>query len=262
MMRKADFHTHTTFSDGRGTVRQVVETASTLGIDVLAITDHYDPNDFRPSISNLTEEALLAHFEEIRALGQEFGITVLCGVETTPLPSGMLAMRSPLIEACDVLITSCHYLPFEGDIEPGVFFNDRYWDMYKEFMLMMAAGPGQILGHCEDYLPIERFIEGLETTYDERRSICRRIVERYLDRAYIEALGHALLATDKACELHCATKTPRPWVIQQLADMNVRFTPGSDSHGLGTVGKTEWAYTMAQEVKGYLCTGKEDLYGR
>ncbi len=261
MMHKADFHTHTTFSDGKASVKQVIEAALLQRVNVLAITDHFDPNDFRHSISCLTEEALMDHFGQIRTLGHELGITVLCGVETTPLPSGTLDMSPALIQACDLIITSCHYIPYEGKIEPGVFFNDRYWEMYKESMIVMAAGPGDILGHCEDYLPIERFIEGLDTTYEERRAICLSIVEKYLDRAYMEKLAQALLSSGKICELHCATETPRRWVIEYLVSRKVRFSPGSDAHGLTHVGRTDWAYTVARETGANLCTSKEALRG-
>ncbi|MDQ2830729.1 MAG: PHP domain-containing protein, partial [Chloroflexota bacterium] len=37
---RCDPHTHTTYSDGLGTPREVVETAIARGLDVIAVTDH------------------------------------------------------------------------------------------------------------------------------------------------------------------------------------------------------------------------------
>jgi histidinol phosphatase-like PHP family hydrolase len=261
-MRKADFHTHTTFSDGHNSIHEVLEAAARASIEVLAITDHFDPNDYRPAIAGLTEPALLDHFRAIREAARNYDLQVLCGVETTPLPDGSLALSPGAITQCEVIITSCHYLPYDGELKPGEFFNDRYWSVYKECMLAMADGAGHILGHCEDYLPIERLIHGLATTYTQRRTICLEIVNRYLDRPYIEKLAANLSRSGKMCELHCATQTPREWVARLLATKGVRFSPGSDAHAADQVGKTEWAYHFADSVNGNLCSEKKDFYGQ
>ena len=47
---KADFHLHTTASDGSLTPSQVVEWAKRTGLEVIAITDHEDSE--RPTCSN------------------------------------------------------------------------------------------------------------------------------------------------------------------------------------------------------------------
>jgi len=261
-MCKADFHTHTTFSDGRNSIREVLEAAAAASVEVLAITDHFDPNDYRPAIAGLTETALLHHFQAIRETARDFNLQVLCGVETTPLPDGTLALSAAVVAQCEVIITSCHYIPYDGELQPGQFFNDRYWDMYRECMLAMAGGEGHILGHCEDYLPIERLIHGLGTTYAQRRAICLEIVNRYLNRPYIEKLADNLRKSGKICELHCATKTPREWVAQLLATKGVRFSPGSDAHSTDQVGQTEWAYQLMGLVDGYLCSERKDLNGQ
>jgi len=260
-MRKADFHTHTLFSDGRNSIREVIEAAVSASVEVLAITDHFDPNDYRPAIAGLTETMLLHHVQTVREIAREFDVQVLCGVETTPLPDGTLAISPLAISQCDLIITSCHYVPYDGEVCPGEYFNDGYWNTYKECMLAMAAGAGHILGHCEDYLPIERFIHGLGTTYAQRRAICLEIVERYLDRAYVQKLAYNLNKSGKVCELHCATQTPREWVIRLLAAEGVRFSPGSDAHGAAHIGMTDWAYRIAGLSGGFLCTERKDFHG-
>ncbi|HPY11254.1 MAG TPA: PHP domain-containing protein [Sphaerochaeta sp.] len=261
-LKRADLHTHTTFSDGRGSLEAVVASAKEQSLEVLAITDHYDAHDFRPKIALLEAESLLEHFTAIRALSVPDDLILYCGLETTPLPNGLLDIEPEVLAVCDLIITSCHYIPFEGEIVPGEYFNDQYWALYKEIMLLMAAGEGDIVGHCEDYLPIERFIEGLDTTYADRREICRAIVDRYLDRAYVDAFADRLLSSGKLCELHCATETPRGWVIQRLADRGVRFTPGSDAHAVSHVGMTAWAYTVSNATGAVLCTTLEEIHDR
>ncbi len=242
---KMDLHTHTVFSDGKATVAELLHQASVAGVDLLAVTDHFDPNDYRPSIANLSEEALLTHFDLIKGLSESYpDMVVLCGIETVPLADGTLDLSQEVKARCDLVVTSCHYLPYRKALVPGDFFTDEYWELFKQTMLSMAAGEGDILGHCEDYLPIKEFLCGMNTTFSERREICRRIVDRYCDEQYVHALADALVGSGKSCELHCATQTPREWVIERMADRGVTFTVGTDSHSLDSVGQVSWAYDM------------------
>ncbi|MFA0777766.1 MAG: hypothetical protein PVTTEEND_001480, partial [Candidatus Fervidibacter sp.] len=39
-----DFHTHTTFSDGRDSVWEMARTADAVGLDAIALTDHLEPD--------------------------------------------------------------------------------------------------------------------------------------------------------------------------------------------------------------------------
>ncbi|AEC01724.1 PHP domain protein [Parasphaerochaeta coccoides DSM 17374] len=261
-MIRSDFHVHTVFSDGRNTISDVLRLAAQRNIGTLAITDHFDPRDWRPAIASISELALLRHFQEIREESTRQKIDVLCGLETTPDSDGRLTFSTLVRQASLPIITSCHYIPDAPAAIPGEYFNDHYWKTCKEFMLQMALGEGDILGHCEDYLPIEPLIEGMGTTYEIRRRICAEIVDRYFDRPYVEKLADNLLSSGKCCELHSATRTPREWVVRLLAQRGVPFTPGSDAHGEALVGNTGWAYEIAERTGAHLISGRKELYER
>ncbi len=246
-MKHVDYHTHTTFSDGTGTIREMLAKAAELGLDTIAITDHFDLNDPRPHISNITADALLNHFAEIKEAAHDFSTNVLCGIETTPLPGGKLDITDDVRKSCDLIITSCHYMKYDGIINPGEFFNDRYWEQFKEIVLETALAEGDIFGHVEEYLPIKEMIEGLNTTFAQRREICRSIADRYFDRPFFEKLTDNLKKSGKACELHCETSTPREHVIEYMSRNGIRFTPGSDAHTVNHLGKVDWAYAMAEK---------------
>lgn len=243
-----DLHVHTTFSDGKDSVSDMLGYAVLRGIKILAITDHFDPNDYRKEISGLTLDSLFDHFAEIRVIAGKAGdIDVLCGIETSPGISGKICVPKEVVATCDVIITSCHYIEGEYGICPGHFFNDDYWNAYKRYMIAMAAGDGDILGHMEGYLPIKPFLAGMTTTYAERQEISRQIVEHYCDDLFVDKIIEALKFSGKSCELHCATETPRESVIEKMAHAGITFTFGSDAHSISSVGRVSWACSMAKK---------------
>jgi predicted metal-dependent phosphoesterase TrpH len=66
---KADLHMHSTYSDGRYTMRELVEEAAQKNLDVIAITDHDVVGDIEDAI----------HY------GKRLGIRVLPGIELSTL---------------------------------------------------------------------------------------------------------------------------------------------------------------------------------
>src|SRR5262245_20901769 len=75
---KADLHTHTRFSDGARTVDDIVAAAARHGCDVVAITDHTDPE---------LKAATPAYLEAIRAAqARTPEVTVITGVESNVPP--------------------------------------------------------------------------------------------------------------------------------------------------------------------------------
>ncbi len=90
-MLLCDFHTHTTYSDGKLTVRELIDFYGQRGFDCLCITDHLcDPARLIGKICNLTglvlpPDQVEEYFEtiereKVRAL-QRYGMILMTGVE-------------------------------------------------------------------------------------------------------------------------------------------------------------------------------------
>src|SRR3954463_13766672 len=80
---RGDLHCHTTLSDGRNTLEEMVEAARALGYEYLAITDHSASHGFG---NHVTPDELRAQIERVRALNERTeGIEVLIGTETNIL---------------------------------------------------------------------------------------------------------------------------------------------------------------------------------
>lgn len=103
---RGDLHMHTTWSDGRHSIRAMAEAAAALGYDYVAITDHSQ----RLTIANgLDAHRLRKQIDEINALNEEgLGITIFKGQEVDILEDGSLDMDDGLLNELDIVIGSVH----------------------------------------------------------------------------------------------------------------------------------------------------------
>jgi putative hydrolase len=252
-LKRVDYHLHSTFSDGEGSYKQIIDRAKKLGLYGIAITDHFDAYDENKRTSSITEEELFNHFDNIRYYGQKIGQRVLCGIETCTDFDGNLRLSEEVIKNADIIITSPHYVEYDGKLIQGKFYDKDYWERYKEKVINMARGKGDILGHCEGYLPHEKLLIPNTTTFEQRQQLSMKIADRFFDNQYIERFIGALKESGKAVELHCITHTPREWVIEKLFEAKIPVSIGSDSHTLSQVGDIDWAINILNKYNaGYL----------
>jgi DNA polymerase (family X) len=101
---RGDLHMHTTLSDGRNTLEEMVAQASELGYEYIAITDHSASHGFGDDVQ---PDALRRRMEEIRAL-EVPGLRVLTGTETNVLPDGTLDYDDELLAELDWVVASLH----------------------------------------------------------------------------------------------------------------------------------------------------------
>jgi DNA polymerase (family 10) len=95
-----DLHSHTDWSDGRGTLEQMVEAARALGRRYLAICDH---------ARRLRDGRLERQTEEIAALNERVrGIQVLAGIEVDIRADGSLDMPDDVLGERDWVMASVH----------------------------------------------------------------------------------------------------------------------------------------------------------
>ena len=102
---QGDLHSHTRYSDGSTTVREMALTAMGLGRKYLAITDHLDA-----WVKSHSPDTVQLQAKEVAAVNEEFGdrFTVLQGVEVDIGPEGTLALPDSILERVDLVIASIH----------------------------------------------------------------------------------------------------------------------------------------------------------
>jgi len=72
MTKKLDLHVHSTFSDGRDTVEEIIELAKRSNVDLISLTDH----------------DVVAGVAKITKLGKQAGIKVISGIEISTTYQG------------------------------------------------------------------------------------------------------------------------------------------------------------------------------
>ncbi|MBF6621299.1 MAG: DNA polymerase/3'-5' exonuclease PolX [Patulibacter sp.] len=103
---RGDLHMHTTASDGRGSIRDMVDAARALGHEYIAITDHSASHGFG---DHVTPDQLRATIEEVRRLNDELDdFTVLAGSEVNILTDGSLDYDDELLAELDWVVASVH----------------------------------------------------------------------------------------------------------------------------------------------------------
>jgi DNA polymerase (family X) len=103
---RGDLHMHTTASDGKNSLEEMVGEAKKLGYEYIAITDH------SPSVRvahGLSNERVLDHIARIDALNEKIdGMTILKGAEIDILADGSLDYPDEILAKLDMVNISVH----------------------------------------------------------------------------------------------------------------------------------------------------------
>ena len=104
---RGTFHNHTTASDGRNNLKEMVEAAQKLGWEYLGISDHSKSS---VQANGLSVERLLEQVEIIRKLNasKKYKIRVFAGSEVDILPNGKLDFPDSVLKQLDFVIASVH----------------------------------------------------------------------------------------------------------------------------------------------------------
>ena len=224
----ASYHNHTTWSDGEGTVAQVVERARQLGVDEVGISDHLDlhPSGATPPWS-MSPEAVEEYVGDITAYGDLGEPFVRLGLEVDWWPERLGELSELLAEyPFDFLIGSIHEIDgFRLDLDPEQWIDldaDDRNGIFRKYWLalpaMAASGLFDIVGHLD--LPKK---SGYRPTAD-------------LDREIGDALD-AIADADMAVELNvsgwykpCQEAYPSDRILRRCQRRGIPALLASDAH--------------------------------
>lgn len=241
---RMNFHTHTTYCDGKESAEGMVQAALEKGFTRLGFSGHCF-NDFRPEDTEvwcMSPEGTKAYIAEVRALAEQYKdrIEIFCGVE-----QDFCAAAAPV--GFDYIIGSVHYAEKDGvyycvDESPEVLaqairegFGGDPYALTKRFFEQEAEvvrkTNATFIGHFD-----------LVTKFNEGNRFFDPMEKRYRHAA-LEAM-EALLETGKPFEINTGAmyrglrKEPYP-SVQFLKDLYARkgdILLSSDSHDGASLG--------------------------
>ena len=103
---QGNVHSHSTWSDGRNTLEEMVLAAKAMGFKYFTVTEHSQTSNYA---GGLKIDDLKRQWDEIDALQEKVkGITLLKGIESDILEDGSLDYPDSVLEQLDVVIGSIH----------------------------------------------------------------------------------------------------------------------------------------------------------
>lgn len=103
---RGDLHMHTTWSDGRDSIKAMAAACHALGYEYLAITDH---SPHSAALRTLSVDHVRQQAYEIARVREQFpALTILHGVEVDILPNSQLDLPDSVLERLDIVLASLH----------------------------------------------------------------------------------------------------------------------------------------------------------
>ena len=231
-----DLHCHTTMSDGRLTLDEVVEAARAQGVQI-GIADH---------VSSRNRQMFVSSHDDVRAyLDALDAAPVLRAAEFCWRDEFGATLPAALIDRLDYTLGSNHgfALPGGGWGSPWWSTLPAPWDadpqglmdhMVNELCLMVRTMPVQIIAH-PTFAPSALFAldDDVHAWWTEERE----------DR-YVEAVA----AAGVALEISNRYRLPHDRLLRKALQAGARFSLGSDGHTRAQVARLEWAVQTARRV--------------
>lgn len=232
-MIRANYHTHTTFCDGKNSPEEMVEAALSLGMTALGFSGHsyteYDPCGMDP-------DTCKAYRQDILRLRQIYSgrIDILLGLEQDICSAPPDYPYDYLIGSVHGILKDGHYLCVDYTEEIMVravesFYQGDYYayaeDYYRLELQMVRQCRPTFIGHFD---LLTKFNEGGKH-FDEAHP-------RY-QKAALTALGHMAgygipfeINTGAISRGYRKTPYPAPFLLKALHDLGGRIILSSDCH--------------------------------
>ncbi len=105
-----DLHAHTTYSDGKSTIEEMVEHAAKLGYEYIALTDHSPSQRVARGLDLDRLEQKIEEIERLRKRRRGLAPHILIGTEVDILADGKLDYPDEILARLDIVVAAIHSL--------------------------------------------------------------------------------------------------------------------------------------------------------
>lgn len=193
---RSDLHMHTTDSDGKNTLEEMIAAAAARNLSYIAITNHSK----NLKIANGLDEERFEEFNErIDSCNEQPGIRVLKGVELEILKDGSLDLKNDILEKMDFVLASLHQQVSSDRTENT-----------KRVVSAIRSGSVDAIAH-----PMGRMIGSREAYHLD------------MDRIFTECAEHDVFLEINGYPERSDLPSD---LVKRAKSFGVRFTLGSDAH--------------------------------
>jgi putative hydrolase len=205
-----DMHLHTSYTDGRATIAEVIRRAEEIGLEEIAFTEHVRSDT----------EWFHAFADGVRAAAAGTAVRVLVGAEVRITDfDGSLDITPEVRSACDVVLASVHRFP-GPDGTP----------------LDFARVPRETFAETELRLALGFLRRGGADVLAHPGGMSQRRLGSFPDEMY-RTLARASLTAGVAIEISVAYLRDVGALLTLLRDADPLVSIGSDAHTLAELGR-------------------------
>lgn len=243
----SDFHVHSNYSDGKGTIEDLAKSAIEKGLTTIAITDHM-PLPLNPWYSVGTGK-IQSYRDDIQEAQMRYGhkLTILSGLEIEYVPQISDWIKSIVDLGWDFLIASVHciffdnspYLINENEKNFNITLDTVFKGDVRAFcgqyyhLVQQAAMTGCC--HSVGHLDVIKKYNCSNKYFDEQSPWYQELIYETLD--VIEACK-IKMEINTAGMIHSIGEVyPSPWIIEAAIKRDIPIVIGSDSHSPDTLGQ-------------------------
>ena len=221
----ADYHTHTKYSHGKGTIEENVLEAISKGIKTIGISDHgYKHLSYGIKLNDIYKMR-----EEIDKLNEKYSnIEILLGMECNILDChGNIDIHDKIIENCDYIMAGYHFASTPTSLK-------------------------SMLNHCNNYM-----IKNEKSTEYNTKALINAmrnndifIITHPGDKGevYIEEVAKIAKTTDTRLEINSSHGFLNSNQLMKIKNIGNKFVIGSDAHIPENVGNFDLAMKIIKEA--------------
>ena len=227
----ADYHTHTVYSHGKGSIEDNVKVAIEKGIKTIGISDH----GYKHIAYGVKMDDIFRMREEIDKLKLKYkNIEILLGMECNILDShGNIDMNDKVHKVLDYVMAGYHFASTPTSIK-------------------------SMLNHCNNYLVKNEKSKEYNTIslINAMKQNDIFIITHPGDKGdiYIDEVAKIAKDTDTRLEINSSHGFLNVNQLREIKDIGNKFIIGSDAHIPGNVGNFEKALKIAKEANINLST--------
>lgn len=235
----SDYHTHTTYCDGKSTPREMIESACRMGFTDLGFSGHADFSFAEPGFG-MSEEKLNAYLNEIRKLREEYAdrIRIYAGIELDCL--GPVQKAEYAIGSTHCVCKNGVYVSVDDTEEKLVdavrtLWNGDWYAFVRDYFELEATIIDRMdcdwIGHFDLLTKFNENNRHFDVTRDEYREPALVALRRLNEAEIPFEINTGAISRGYRTEPY-----PSAFLLRELKSMGGRIMISSDSHHADTIG--------------------------